>query len=121
MVISRKKFILQFGVEAAHRVISTGKRLKALASGLSIEKSALSRWARDEHRRIETTDSQDWVPLPRQGELIRLQRELSELQKDNAFLGKVASHFAAKPTDTWSPLCFPESPSCEPERRVNPS
>ena len=46
---------------------------------------------------MEATDSQSGVPLTaaERAELIRLRRELAELQKDNAFLGKAAAYFAA--------------------------
>ena len=99
MAISRRKFTLEFRVEAAHRVIDTGRSIKAVASELSIEESTLSRWVRDERRRMEASDSQGGAPLTpaERAELIRLRRELAELQKDNAFLGKAAAYFAAKP------------------------
>ena len=99
MAISRRKFTLEFRVEAAHRVIDTGRSIKTVASELSIEESTLSRWVRDERRRMEASDSQGGAPLTpaERAELIRLRRELAELQKDNAFLGKAAAYFAAMP------------------------
>ena len=99
MAISRRKFTLEFRVEAAHRVIDTGRSIKTVASELSIEESTLSRWVRDERRRMEASDSQGGAPLTpaERAELIRLRRELAELQKDNAFLGKAAAYFAAQP------------------------
>ena len=97
MAISRRKFTLEFKLEAAHRVIDSGRSVQMVASELSIEESTLSRWVKDERRRMEATDSQSGVPLTaaERAELIRLRRELSELQKDNAFLGKAAAYFAA--------------------------
>jgi transposase len=94
MAISRRKFTLEFRVEAAHRVIDTGRSTKTVASELSIEESTLRGWVRDERRRLEASDIQGGAPLtpPERAELIRLRRELAELQKDNAFLGKAAAY-----------------------------
>ena len=41
MAICRRKFTLEFRVEAAHRVIDTGRSTKSVASELSIEESTL--------------------------------------------------------------------------------
>ena len=99
MAISRRKFTLEFRVEAAHRVIDTGRSTKTVASELSIEESTLRGWVRDERRRLEASDIQGGAPLTpvERAELVRLRRELAELQKDNAFLGKAAAYFASKP------------------------
>lgn len=40
MAITRRKFILEFRTEAAHRVIDTGRSVRAVASELSIEESS---------------------------------------------------------------------------------
>ncbi|NNN19764.1 MAG: hypothetical protein HKL84_07925 [Acidimicrobiaceae bacterium] len=68
-----------------------------VACELSIEESTLSRWVRDERRHMEATDIPSGLPLApaERAELIRLRRELAELQKDKAFLGKAAAYFAA--------------------------
>ena len=86
-------------MEAAHGVIDTGRSTKTVASELSIEQSTLRGWVRDERRRLEASDTQGGAPLtpPERAVLIRLRRELAELQWDNAFLGKAAAYFASKP------------------------
>ena len=53
MAITRRKFTLEFRTEAAHRVIDTGRSVRAVASELSIEENTLSKWVRDERRRME--------------------------------------------------------------------
>lgn len=48
MAITRRKFTLEFRTEAAHRVIDTGRSIRAVASELSVEENTLSKWVRDE-------------------------------------------------------------------------
>jgi transposase len=43
MAITRRKFTLEFRTEAAHRVIDTGRSVRAVASELSIEENTLSK------------------------------------------------------------------------------
>jgi transposase len=99
MAISRRKFTLEFRTEAAHRVIDTGRSVRAVASELSIEENTLSKWVRDERRRQETLNASVDIPLTvaERLELQRLRREVSELQKDHDFLKKAATYFAANP------------------------
>ena len=99
MAISKRKFTLEFKVDAAHRVIDSGRSVREVAQELSIERSTLSRWVRDERRRAEAIDTATGLPLETadRNELNRLRREISELRKDNAFLGKAAAYFAQTP------------------------
>src|SRR5665213_2659094 len=90
MAISRRKFTLEFRTEAAHRVIDTGRSVRAVADELSVEENTLSKWVRDERRRQETLNASSDIPLTvaERLELQRLRREVSELQKDHDFLKK---------------------------------
>ena len=99
MAISKRKFTLEFKVDAAHRVIDSGRSVREVAQELSIERSTLSRWVRDERRRAEAIDTATGLPLETadRNELNRIRREIAELQKDNAFLGKAAAYFAQTP------------------------
>ncbi|WP_298347771.1 transposase [Ferrimicrobium sp.] len=99
MGATRRKFTLEFKTEAAHRVIDTGRSVQEVARELSVGEDSLYRWVRDERRRIEAAMSAGEEPLsPKEHqELMRLRRELEELRKDNAFLGKAAAYFAANP------------------------
>ena len=54
MGITRRKFTLEFKIEAAHRVIDTGRTIAEVAAELSVVDSVLARWVRDERRRMET-------------------------------------------------------------------
>ncbi len=42
MAISKRKFTLEFKVDAAHRVIDSGRSVREVAQELSIERSTLS-------------------------------------------------------------------------------
>ena len=90
MAITRRKFTLEFRTEAAHRVIDTGRNVRAVASELSIEENTLSKWVRDERRRLEALEGTSDEPLnaAERSELLRLRREVAEQDKDLAFLKK---------------------------------
>ena len=84
---------------AAHRVTDTGRSVRAVASELSVEENTLAKWVRDERRRMEALEGTSDEPLSaaERAELVRLRREVSELQKDHDFLKKAAAYFASNP------------------------
>ncbi len=96
MGVTRRQFTLEFRTDAAHRVIDSGRSVSEVAKELSIAEHLLYKWVRDERRRLEAADATCDRPLTvaERKELTRLRREISELQKDNAFLGKAAAYFA---------------------------
>jgi len=49
----RRKFSAEFKVEAAHRVIDSGRSVAEVARELTIGEELLGRWVRDERVRIE--------------------------------------------------------------------
>ena len=63
MAISRRKFTLEFRTEAAHRVIDTARSVRAVATEPSVEENTLSKWLRDERRRLEALEGTSDVPL----------------------------------------------------------
>lgn len=99
MGITRRKFTLEFKTEAAHRVIDTGRTIAEVAAELSVDKSSLARWVRDERRRVETVAGSTDEPLTaaERTELLKLRRQVAEQDKDLAFLGKAAAYFASNP------------------------
>ena len=99
MGATRRKFTLEFRTEAAHRVIDTGRTVRDVARELSVLENSLSKWVRDERRRLETVAGTSEAPLTlaERSELVRLRRENVEMQKDLAFLGKAAAYFASNP------------------------
>src|SRR5487761_248231 len=99
MGATRRKFTLEFRIEAAHRVIDTGRTVREVANELSVLESSLSRWVRDERRRLDAISGTSEEPLTpaERAELIRLRRQVAEQEKDLAFLGKAAASFASKP------------------------
>jgi transposase len=52
--VTRRRFTLEFRTEAAHRVIDTTRSVRDVASELSVLENSLSKWVRDERRRMET-------------------------------------------------------------------
>ena len=99
MGATRRKFTLEFRTEAAHRVIDTGRTVRDVAHELSVLENSLSKWVRDERRRMEAVAVTSEEPLSsaERSELVRLRRQVAEQEKDLAFLGKAAAYFAANP------------------------
>jgi transposase len=99
MGVTRRRFTLEFRIEAAHRVIDTGRTIKEVAQELSVVENSLSKWVRDERRRMETVAGTSDEPLGanERTELLRLRRQVAEQEKDLAFLGKAAAYFASNP------------------------
>jgi transposase len=63
MAITRRKFTLEFRIEATHRVIDTGRSVRAVALELCIEENTLAKWVRDERRRMEALEDTSDEPL----------------------------------------------------------
>jgi transposase-like protein len=94
---SRRSYTAEFKVEAAHRVIDSGRTLAEVARELGLNDGMLSWWVKDERRRIAAAGAgPDRPPEPvDQAELLRLRRRVAELEKDNSFLVKASAYFAA--------------------------
>ena len=95
----RRRFSAEFKVEAAHRVIDTGRPVAEVARELTLGDALLTIWVRAERARMEAAKGTELEPLTgaERAELLRLRKQVSELEKDNAFLGKVSAYFAANP------------------------
>ena len=99
MSISRRKFTTEYKVQAAHRVIDSGRTVIEVASELGLVEVTLGNWVRAERRRIEAAKGSDGETLSgaEQRELVHLRKQVGELEKDLAFLGKAAAYFASNP------------------------
>jgi len=97
--MSRRKFSAEFKVEAAHRVIDSGRSVSEVARELTIGEMSLGRWVRDERARMEAAKGTELEPLTgaERAELMRLRKQVHELSRDNEFLGKASAYFAANP------------------------
>jgi len=95
----RRKFSAEFKVEAAHRVIDSGRLVSEVARELTIGEVSFGRWVRDERSRMQAAKGTELEPLTgaERTELLRLRKQVYELERDNEFLGKVSAHFAANP------------------------
>ena len=93
----RRSFTAEYKVEAAHRVIDSGRTVADVARELGLNDGLLSIWVKDERRRIAAAEVHGEKPLDaaERAELLRLRRQVTELEKDNAFLVKASAYFAA--------------------------
>ena len=93
----RRSYTAEYKVEAAHRVIDSGRTISEVARELGIDAGMLSVWVKDERRRIAAAAVQGEDPLEsaERAELLRLRKQVAELEKDNAFLVKASAYFAA--------------------------
>ena len=96
---SRRKFTTEFKVEAAHRVIDSGRSIAEVARELSVGEQSLGGWVRDERRRMDAARGTENEPLTPQEkvELATLRKKVVELEKNLLFLGKAAAYFAENP------------------------
>ena len=93
----RRSYTAEYKVEAAHRVIDSGRTITEVARELGIDAGMLSVWVKDERRRVAAAEVVGDKPLEgaERAELLRLRRQVGELEKDNAFLVKASAYFAA--------------------------
>lgn len=99
MSARRRKFTTEFKVQAAHRVIDSGRLIAEVARELNVSEQSLGGWVRDERRRMEAAKGTEDEPLTpaERAELVRLRKQVAEQEKDLAFLGKAAAYFASNP------------------------
>ena len=93
----RRSYTAEYKVEAAHRVIDSDRTIAEVARELGIDPGMLSVWVKDERRRVVAAEIVGDRPLEaaERAELLRLRRQVGELEKDNAFLVKASAYFAA--------------------------
>ncbi|WP_280302319.1 transposase [Nocardia neocaledoniensis] len=84
----RRSYTTEYKVEAAHRVIDTGRTIRAVADELGIDAAMLSTWVKAERRRVEAAASHGEEPLSaaERAELQALRRRVAEQDKDIQFL-----------------------------------
>jgi len=93
----RRSYTTEFKIEAAHRVIDSGRTISEVARELGLDPGMMSVWVKDERRRVTAAEVAGEQPLEaaERAELLRLRRQVGELEKDNAFLVKASAYFAA--------------------------
>jgi transposase len=93
----RRSYTAEYKVEAAHRVIDTGRTIAEVARELGIDPGMLSVWVKDERRRVEAAAAVGDEPLSasERAELQALRKRVAEQDKDITFLKKASAYFAA--------------------------
>ncbi|MFI9531819.1 transposase [Nocardia fusca] len=76
----RRSFTTEYKVEAAHRVIDSGRTVAEVSRELGVPESLLGRWVADERRRVEAAAVHREQPLSGAGraELLRLRKQVAE-------------------------------------------
>ena len=104
MATTRRSFTPEYRVEAAHRVIDTGRTVAEVARDLGVGDQLLGRWVRDERTRQGAAEVVPVEELTETegAELARLRRRIAEQDKrlqdqaeDVAFFKKASAYFAA--------------------------
>lgn len=93
----RRSFTTEYKVDAAHRVIDSGRSIAEVARDLGLNEGLLGRWVADERRRLEAAqrDGGESLTAAERDELTRLRRKVAAQEKDIAFLKKASAYFAA--------------------------
>lgn len=93
----RRSFTTEYKVDAAHRVIDSGRSIAEVARDLGLNEGLLGRWVADERRRLEAAqrDGGESLTAAERDELTRLRRKVADQEKDIAFLKKASAYFAA--------------------------
>jgi transposase len=96
---NRRKFTAEFKVQAAHRVIDSGRPIAQVARELNLGEPSLGGWVRDERRRLAALEGTVSEPITAadKAELAALRKQVAELEKDLVLLGKAAAYFASNP------------------------
>lgn len=73
--------------------VQEGRTYKSLIEEFGVSKASISKWCRDFSKECQTSSSSQ-NDLESMQEICRLRKQLQELEKENAFLKKVAAFFA---------------------------
>lgn len=99
---TRRSFAPEFKVEAARRVIGSGRSVAEVARELNLHENLLRKWVVTERLRSGAAAGSGGVPpdgelsAAERIELLRLRAENAEKDRDIAFLKKVSAYFAAQ-------------------------
>lgn len=94
---TRRSFTTEYKVEAAHRVIDSGRTIAEVSRELGVNEGLLGKWVAEERRRTEAAAIHGETPLSaaERAELLRLRKQVVEQEKDLTFLKKASAYFAA--------------------------
>jgi transposase len=80
----RRSFTTKYKVDAAHRVIDSGRSIAEVGRDLGLNEGPLGRWVADERRRLDAAQREGDEPLTaaERDELTRLRRQVADQEMD---------------------------------------
>lgn len=96
----RRSFTTEYEVDAAHRVIDSGRSVAEVALDLGLNEGPLGRWVADERRRLDAASQSGTEPLTaaERDELARLRGHVAGQEKGIAFVKKGVGVLRGKPS-----------------------
>ena len=87
---SRRRFTAECKIEAAHRVVNSGRSIAQVARDLPLNEVTLGNWVREERRRLDALAGTHAEPLSatERAELLRLRKQVAEQEKDRRSWGR---------------------------------
>ena len=93
--MGRRKFSAEFKQEAVRLVTEGGARQSEVARDLDLRPEQLRRWAKQYQQ--DPSGSLPGNGKPRNGELVRLQREIRRVKEERDILKKALAIFSERP------------------------
>ena len=95
---TRKKYDTQFKEDAVQLLISSGRKVKEVATELGIERSSLGRWRREYLHRLDgatvADSATEMKPSEMEKEIRNLRKELNYVKEQRDILKKAISIFS---------------------------
>ena len=91
---SRRKYSREFKLEAVKQVVEQGRAVQAVADGLGMHASLLSRWKTDLAAEGSSAFPGNGVPRAVDEELRQLRKELTTARQERDILKKALAYFA---------------------------
>ncbi|EHI97714.1 transposase IS3/IS911 family protein [Clostridium sp. DL-VIII] len=90
----KKKYSVEFKIEAVKRLEKTGEQLSKVARELGVAPTTMNGWVQKYKESPETPFPGSGHLRPEDEKLKKLEREIKELKEENEILKKAAAYFA---------------------------
>ncbi len=97
--MGRRKFTREFKLEAVRRILAGDRTIAEVARELKIGASVLGRWKAEYEAEAEEAFPGKGRLKDSDEQVRQLERQVRELQQENAFLKKTAAYFARDDRD----------------------